>query len=64
MGDVCQNMWNAAGNNMVVGTDLTVKTTATATTLFTLTRSGQTKLQAPVYVRFKGKAKTLLEHSI
>ncbi|CAH3159338.1 unnamed protein product, partial [Porites evermanni] len=53
LGDVCQNMWNAAGNNMVVGTDMTVDTSPTATNLFTVTSTGQTKLQQPVYTRFK-----------
>ncbi|KAM7450565.1 hypothetical protein ABFA07_001855 [Porites harrisoni] len=53
LGDVCQNMWNAAGNNMVVGTDMTVDTSSTATNLFTVTSTGQTKLQQPVYTSFK-----------
>lgn len=46
-------MWNAAGNNMVVGTDMTVNTSSTATNLFTVTSTGQTKLQQPVYTSFK-----------
>ena len=49
-------MWNAAGNNMVVGTDMTVDTSSTATNLFTVTSTGQTKLQQPVYTSFKGKS--------
>ncbi|CAH3159334.1 unnamed protein product, partial [Porites evermanni] len=53
LGDVCQNIWNAAGNNMVVGTDMTVNTSSTATNLFTVTSTGQTKLQQPVYTSFK-----------
>ncbi|CAH3170909.1 unnamed protein product, partial [Porites lobata] len=53
LGDVCQKMWNAAGNNMVVGTDMTVNTSSTATNLFTVTSTGQTKLQQPVYTSFK-----------
>lgn len=55
LGAVCQNMWAAAGNNMVVGTDLAVDTSNTATQLFTLTATGQAKLNSPVYIKFKGK---------
>ncbi|CAH3159347.1 unnamed protein product [Porites evermanni] len=46
-------MWNAAGNNMVVGTDMTVDTSSTATNLFTVTSTGQNKLRRPVYTSFK-----------
>ena len=56
LGDVCQKMWNAAGNNMVVGTDMTVDTSTTATNLFTVTSTGQNKLRQPVYTSFKGKS--------
>ena len=56
LGDVCQNMSNAAGNNMVVGTDMTVDTSSTATNLFTVTSTGQTKLNQTVYTSFKGKS--------
>ena len=41
---------------MVVGTDMTVNTSSTATNLFTVTSTGQTKLQQPVYTSFKGKS--------
>ena len=54
LGNVCQNMWTAAGNNMVMGTDLTVDVSNTAKQLFTLTATGQAKLGQPVYVKFKG----------
>lgn len=53
LGGVCQDMWAAAGNNMVVGTDLAVDTSATATQLFSLTPPGITKLSQPVYTKFK-----------
>ncbi|KAL9955825.1 hypothetical protein ACROYT_G037210 [Oculina patagonica] len=46
-------MWDAAGSNMVMGTDLTVDTSNTATQLFTLTATGQAKLNQPVYAKFK-----------
>ena len=49
-------MWNASGNNMVVGTDMTVDTSPTATNLFTVTSTGQNKLRQPVYTSFKGKS--------
>ena len=58
LGGVCQDMWNAAGNNMIVGTDLNVDTSPNPPPghqLFTLTASGQTKLSSQVYVQFKGK---------
>ena len=55
LGDVCQNMWTASGNNMVMGTDLTVDVSNTAKQLFTLTAKGQAKLGQPVYAKFKGK---------
>lgn len=48
-------MWTAAGSNMVVGTDMTVDTSNTATKLFTLTATGEAKLSHPVYTKFKGK---------
>jgi len=47
---VCQSMWTAAGNNMAIGTDLTVNT-ATAP-LMTLTASSQAKLGNAVYTSF------------
>lgn len=46
-------MWAAAGNNMVVGTDLAVDTSATQ--LFSLKSPGITKLSQPVYTKFKGE---------
>lgn len=55
LGGVCQDMWAAAGNNMVVGSDLAVDTSATATQLFSLTPPGITKLSQPVYTKFKGE---------
>lgn len=48
-------MWTAAGSNMVVGTDMTVDISNTATKLFTLTATGEAKLAHPVYTKFKGK---------
>ena len=48
-------MWKVSGNNMVMGTDLTVDTSNTATKLFTLTKTGEAKLQNAVYTKFKGK---------
>ena len=47
-------MWTAAGNNMVVGTDLVVDTSNSAQ-LFNLKPSGNAKLGHPVYKKFKGK---------
>ena len=38
-----------------MGTDLTVDTSNTATKLFTLTKTGEAKLQNAVYAKFKGK---------
>ena len=55
LGNVCENMWKASGNNMLVGIDLTVDTSNTATKLFTLTKTGEAKLQNTVYTKFKGK---------
>lgn len=46
-------MWKVSGNNMVMGTDLTVDTSNTATKLFTLTKTGEAKLQNAVYTKFK-----------
>ena len=40
---------------MLVGIDLTVDTSNTATKLFTLTKTGEAKLQNTVYTKFKGK---------
>ena len=54
LGNVCENMWVASGNKMVMGTDLTVDTSNTATKLFALTTAGETKLQNAVYTKFKG----------
>jgi len=45
-------MWDAAGNNMVVGTELKVDPTS-ATNLFTLTATGVAKLESTVYAAFK-----------
>lgn len=60
MGGVCQNMWDAAGNNMVIGTDLNVDPTS-ATNLFTLTATGEAKLQSTaVYAAFKGKRQNIM----
>ena len=41
---------------MVMGTDLTVDTSNTATKLFTLTKTGEAKLQHAVYTKFKGES--------
>lgn len=48
-------MWKASGNNMIMGTDLTVDTSNTAKKLFTLTSTGEGKLKNAVYTKFKGK---------
>ena len=64
LGGVCQDMWAAAGNNMVVGTDLAVDTSATATQLFSLTPPGITKLSQPVYTKFKGEVDNSLCKSV
>ncbi|XP_020600564.1 uncharacterized protein LOC110039754 [Orbicella faveolata] len=53
LGDVCENMWKASGNNMIMGTDLTVDTSNTAKKLFTLTSTGEGKLKNAVYTKFK-----------
>ena len=63
LGGVCQDMWNAAPNNMAVGTDLKVDTSAKAVQLFTLSGSGQTKLKDQEYVRFKGKLDSVCSQS-
>ena len=63
LGGVCQDIWNAAPNNMVVGTDLKVDTSAKAVQLLTLTGSGQTKLKDQEYVRFKGKLDSVYSQS-
>jgi len=52
-------MWDAAGNNMVIGTDLNVDPTS-ATNLFTLTATGEAKLQSTVYAAFKGKRQNIM----
>jgi len=46
-------MWKASGNNMIMGTDLTVDTSNTAKKLFTLTSTGEGKLKNAVYTKFK-----------
>ena len=50
---VCQDMWNKAENNLVIGTDLKVDRTSPLG-LFQLSENGKTKTTKDEFVTFAG----------
>jgi len=53
LGDACQNIWNAAGNNLRVPSELTVDLDR-KNPLFTVIGTGQDKINSEVFTRFGG----------
>ena len=50
----CQNMWNNAGNNLVVPSELKVDAVNNANPLFEVRLAGAGKVRSPEFQRFKG----------
>nr|XP_058973402.1 uridylate-specific endoribonuclease C-like [Pocillopora verrucosa] len=55
LGPACQNMWNNAGNNLIVPGELTVNPVANANPLFTVVpgAGGVGKIASPIFQRFR-----------
>ena len=57
---VCQDIWNAATSNLIVGTDMTVNQHSIPS-LFTFQPSGNAKLTHPAFGNFTGKFLSIFE---
>lgn len=55
LGNACQNIWNAAGNNLKVPLELKVDTVG-KNPLFKLEPAGQTKVDSEVFTTFASKS--------
>jgi len=53
LGDVCQNMWDSAADNLKIGKDIVVYSGAKPHPLITLTKWGKAKLKRDIFVKFK-----------
>lgn len=54
LGNVCQDMWDAAGDNLQIGQEIVIYTGPKQHPLITVTKLGKKKLQRDVFVKFKG----------
>ena len=55
LGNVCQDMWNSAGNNLKIGKEIIINTARRSKPLITLTQRGKAKVRRDVFVKFKGE---------
>ena len=55
LGNLCQNIWNSARNNLKVGKEIVVCSGGMAKPLITLTKQGKAKVQRSVFVKFQGE---------
>ena len=55
LGNVCQDMWNSAGNNLKIGKEIIINTAKRSKPLITLTQRGKAKVRRDVFVKFKGE---------
>ncbi|KAL9955808.1 hypothetical protein ACROYT_G037191 [Oculina patagonica] len=53
LGNLCQDIWNSAGNNLKIGKEIIIYTGTKSKPLITLTRQGKAKVRREVFVRFK-----------
>lgn len=53
LGNVCQDMWDAAGDNLKIGQEIVIYTGPKQHPLITVTKLGKKKLQRDVFVKFK-----------
>lgn len=61
--NVCQEIWNAAGNNLNIPTELKVNLDETNTQpLFKVELAGQAKLDSEVFTTFAGNSFSLEGH--
>ena len=57
LGDVCQSMWNVAGDNLKIGKEIVIYTGSSKKhPLITVTELGRKKMQKGIYVKFKGNS--------
>ena len=54
LGNVCQDMWNSAGNNLKIGKEIIINSGTRSKPLITLTQQGKRKVRRDVFVKFKG----------
>lgn len=63
LGDVCQSMWNVAGDNLKTGKEIFIyKGSFKNHPLITVTKLGKKKMQRPIYVKFKGNSFLAMEY--
>lgn len=55
LGNLCQDMWNSAGNNLKIGKEIIIYSGTKSKPLITLTNQGKAKLRRDVFVKFKGE---------
>lgn len=55
LGNVCQDMWNSAGNNLKIGKEIIINSGTRSKPLITLTQQGKAKVRRDVFVKFKGE---------
>lgn len=55
LGNVCQNVWTSAGDNLRIGKEIVIYPGTKPHPLITLTKLGKAKLRRDVFVKFKGK---------
>lgn len=53
LGNVCQDMWNSAGNNLKIGKEIIINSGTRSKPLITLTQQGKAKVRRDVFVKFK-----------
>lgn len=53
LGNVCQRMWNSAGNNLKIGQDIVIYAGIKPHPLITLTKLGKAKMKRDIFVKFK-----------
>ena len=55
LGNVCQDMWKSAGNNLKIGKEIIINSGTRSKPLITLTQQGKAKVRSHVFVKFKGE---------
>ena len=55
LGNVCQDMWNSAANNLKIGKEIIINSATRSKPLITLTEQGKAKVRRDVFIKFKGE---------
>ena len=62
LGNVCQDIWFSAGNNLKIGKEIIINSGTKSKPLITLTQQGKAKVQRDIFVKFKGEVFEGLSH--